>query len=890
MSNFQQRNYYKIFTGTNQSDGYENVHLGYEAYTNEVVLTKDLTTFFHVPYFAKPQKISESTLVGDGAIPGVIPALADKIFKKQGGYGKTTPWGSTSDPEDGTWLCTWFYAEPFKDPQWLDRYYNPGILSYKQALEGKANIYDYQSHSPVYYDVPSTLTLEPGVMYQYFHNGEKSAIEAVETFAGNDKNRLRLSIDNWSINTIDNSIYKNTINFNVFNQAWLKTFKSANYTDRNTLSFYNSDLISCNVDCNPSYNLINEFTLSFWLYNNDWSNATNTQLIGNFRKGGYGIFFNNLYNNPFYVIPETTYGHLFYFNQEGNTYYDLNLEYVRKEPVIPIYTSINSESEVVILDSTNKRITKYDYNGNAIAYSKTTTGDNFALSGTPALLILDGDDNIIAVTDTKTFIFDKDLIYQEDITSTAYYDLQYYKYDPLAYTAFIYGSSFTNYSYFDNNLNFIEPFPDYTYTTNYTPNDILAFDINGKLHITNNCYDSKFDSRNKHWTIQNANGDNGFFAGQVYVDGEYWFYPYDVNQEDNYAYTPVPAVAIAVAPNGDIWVLAGSNQIHIFDKDDISVKHTYLVGEYYHTQSSEFGDAILFPSRRNISFINEYNRKTNKFTWYAVIYHDYEKYLYQITLDGEIKKATYLPQHVNTLDPITSTQDNDKLTFKEVGDFTGYEQRRIFNPINYNNNTQLQFKVSVKPSNINLPYSTYKLSIPVEGLVNFNWHLITATFKDKTLSLYIDKTFRGNLLLPDNVSLNYDFVNNLYIGTPAGEAENFNTEIASTSVIWNGGIDSIKIYDYAIDPKFLEYFIREKTISQDIVWDIPTGSLQYIETIDRFFKHRLPGSKSAFFNIKITGTHITDSVLRNKIENDIRKAIQQLKPAYTELLNLEWVN
>jgi len=53
MAELQQRNYYKIFTGTNQAGGLEKIHLGYEADTTEIVLKKDETTSFHMPYFAK---------------------------------------------------------------------------------------------------------------------------------------------------------------------------------------------------------------------------------------------------------------------------------------------------------------------------------------------------------------------------------------------------------------------------------------------------------------------------------------------------------------------------------------------------------------------------------------------------------------------------------------------------------------------------------------------------------------------------------------------------------------------------------------------------------------------------------------------------------------------
>jgi hypothetical protein len=128
------------------------------------------------------------------------------------------------------------------------------------------------------------------------------------------------------------------------------------------------------------------------------------------------------------------------------------------------------------------------------------------------------------------------------------------------------------------------------------------------------------------------------------------------------------------------------------------------------------------------------------------------------------------------------------------------------------------------------------------------------------------------------------------VGCPCGKTQNLNIEIGSQKVIWNGVIDSIRVYDYAIEPKLIQYFVREKTIASDIEWNIQTAALQYVEVIDRFFKHRLPGSKSVFFNIRLTGSKITDPTIRQRIENDIKLAVSQIKPAYSELLRVEWID
>jgi hypothetical protein len=309
MSDILQRNYYKIFANADQTDSANKLHLGYEGYSSEIIFKKDESTYFHVPFFARPQLLKDSSLVGDGAIPGPIPAMADRIFKKQGGYGKNTPWGDSSQIQDGTWLCSWLYSLSGEEPIWLDRYFNPGKLPITDALEQNINIYNVIKHDPVYYDIPSEMILDPSVLYIYYHQGEKTNQDLVTTFGGLTGQRLRLYIDNWSEQTADESIYNNTVKIDNFNNSWVQTFQTPGYTDRNILSFDNTSFINSYVEFNNSYNLINEFTVSFWFKNNNWSNASSTQLVGNIQQDGYGVYFNNLNYNPYFVLPETTYGH-----------------------------------------------------------------------------------------------------------------------------------------------------------------------------------------------------------------------------------------------------------------------------------------------------------------------------------------------------------------------------------------------------------------------------------------------------------------------------------------------------------------------------------------------------------------------------------------------------
>jgi len=819
MSDLQQRKYYKLFTGTNQEEGYDKIHLGYEGDTTEITLKKDEETFFHMPFFSEPQLLSESTLVADGAVPGPIPALADRIFKKLGNYGNTTPWGTPSERSDGQWLCSWLYALSSEPPVWLDRYYNPGRLAYKEALEGKANITDYIGNDPVYRDIPTTLKLEPGVLYRYFHQGERTALKNINTFAGPDKTRLRLDIEDWSClcptnpEPIDRSVYNNTVTIDNFKLDWIKSPFDPGYLDRNSLSFNNTDFINCYVTHNDSYTLQDEFTTSFWVYNDDWSKATPTQLVGNLRNGGYGIFYNNLHYNPFYVVPENTYGHFFYFNQEGNPYVDKNNQLILGEPSNFSVININSNAELIGVDANKNRIVKYNHVGDIIAYGSDTDG-YISLNGTFKNFIVSGTDDSIVFTSLSAYTFDKDL-----------------------------------------QLKTVVP-----HTTGYY--EQITYDTFGNLIVELSCIDIKYDSYNQKWTID----DTGILKCDNLT----------VNIPSNQSGSNTN---LAIDPENNLWVLVDS---HIVYK--INTKNKNIIDQY------EVGVQTNTPDTKNISFIQVYDRSKNAFTWYAVIYHNFEKTLYQVTLNGKVVKNTFLPPKLNTLDPVTAFQDKNLLTFTGKGDFTGYEQRRIFNKVLYNNNPQIQFKVSATYPNRSLPTSIFTLSVPAQYLVNGIWHLITVTVRSNNLKIYINNYLRDELTLPGNANFNYEFKNDLFIGTPAGKIENLNKELNSTSIIWNGYIDSVRIYDYAIKPELIQFFVREKTIANDMIWNIKTAALQYVEVIDRFFKHRLPGSKSVFFNLKITGTNIVDLELRKRIENDIKLAVLQIKPAYAELLKVEWVD
>jgi hypothetical protein len=73
-------------------------------------------------------------------------------------------------------------------------------------------------------------------------------------------------------------------------------------------------------------------------------------------------------------------------------------------------------------------------------------------------------------------------------------------------------------------------------------------------------------------------------------------------------------------------------------------------------------------------------------------------------------------------------------------------------------------------------------------------------------------------------------------------------------------------------------------------WSLPTPSIQYIEKIERMFKNKIPGAKSTYFNLKLSGTQVTDRQTQIIIEEEIRRIVAKIQPAYANFLKVHWAD
>lgn len=281
----EHRDYRKLFTGSNQLYGNDNITLSYDAFTNLFQFNPDSVTYFHIPYNFYPYKqlnINDSGLIEAGAIAGDHPLKADKVFKKKADYKDTSHYGETIEETDATFLCSWLSGSINSDikPIWVDRYYDPKKISFFDALSGSefqairyVSVFEclFDQARAILNDVdvfdkPSDLIFEPGTYYAYQHIGP----QYVKGFLSTLKPKIA--------------------------QENLTNYKFINGSPAYDLSIENqSEFIFDGTRYSYTVNLssiedTNQFTMCFFGYSDDWTKPLGYQLIGNFAGDGFGIF------------------------------------------------------------------------------------------------------------------------------------------------------------------------------------------------------------------------------------------------------------------------------------------------------------------------------------------------------------------------------------------------------------------------------------------------------------------------------------------------------------------------------------------------------------------------------------------------------------------------
>ena len=809
MSSSIRRQYNKIYTGTNQLKGYDNVYLGFNADTKEYRFKVGEETPFYYPSTSQRTPLSSSGLVEDGAIAGELPFTSDRIYTYRKNYEETIPGQpqpASITKYDNVWLCSWLSGSDIGSKIWLDRYYNAAYYTLDQAMTAKAVVYNpsLYPNKPFTYYVPSTTIFEPGVLYKYNRTGQNNSKNFL-SYLDQDRNLPNgaklLSITNWLSSTlVDDSNYHNNglVFFNVPENL------KGNYWV----------LDGTNHAVFPSKSSLlqkSRLTLSMWLNVDDWSNIYGDQIFGNYYDSGFGLVNEGALGAPILTIT----------NVGSAVAYNVNYKFTKLSE-IPLPAKIGAEYTFIqrlpdysywTFDSHNKTGVRYNAINNIIG---TLSSLGNRLSG------LDQ----IEIDSYQNFYF--------------------------------YDNTIKSYVKTDGNGNFI--------TQQYFAlnSGVNRIEINNE---TNNVvsiygYSSVIDNYNNIWEVV---GGNLYKNRQVFANVG-------------------PTQQLTCDSGNNIWISHNQDTISKLNTINGLFEFSFRIGK----NSSAPLDPCKSQDRfRYMNFVKV--PKGNTQTCDSSV--SYEDNL--IIIDNRDNEIYTLDQTGNLLSKLDIrallSDPNIKLDFYARGDFTGYQYLRKFG----GNVRRLSWKFKIAEPNGNNS-KLLSLNYAVSSLPK-GWHHFSFVFDslNGNAKYFIDSILVDSVsFAPLKYQLYYDYRSSLLLGAATIKNTTLNDIIGiDDSYKFIGNVADLRMYSKSLTNGELEqiYFSSSFADSRkDLNWNMRVGTRNFIEEIEHWYKMKMPGSKSKYFNINVHNLNIDDTV-KKIIEDSLKASISKIIPAESSLYKINWM-
>jgi hypothetical protein len=390
------RIYYQIYTGTNQEKGYDQIYLGYTSNTSKLYFEPDKETEFYFTPDALRLPLSACGLIESGSIASDYPYTSDRIFARMQNYQNILP-GLPQPPsmirETGTWLCSWLSGSNTGKKIWVDRFYNAGYYSIKDALTAGTMTFNpvIDPTKPYVYDLPSTMYMEPGALYKYFRSGTQTAkqfLNYLNYTSETNRGSLILHISSWNENPIkDISKYKN-------NGLIVNSLDSQFNIDYYTLDGTNHVIFPAKSE----FFEMQRFTVGIWLNPDDWSKLEGNQIVGNYYDGGWGLINETAQTAPLLTMSGYKLGsnltRTYTINYRGGLADSFEVKTNLKNRYFKFMQRLQN-LEYWSIDSNNLKLYKFDINGKIIindlgvldAYIKQV--DQFEIDSNEYLYIYD---------------------------------------------------------------------------------------------------------------------------------------------------------------------------------------------------------------------------------------------------------------------------------------------------------------------------------------------------------------------------------------------------------------------------------------------------------------------------------------------------------------------
>jgi hypothetical protein len=861
-SPIENRNYKRLFTGSNQKHGNDNITLGYESYTTDIVLPADNITYFHIPYNFYPFvqiNINDSGLIEAGSIAGDHPLKSDKVFKKLVNAEYTSPFGTVTDEADGYFLCSWLSGnwDTNTKPVWMDRYYNPSKVSFFNALTSnpfQAITYTTQSECLFasvenilgkvdVFDKPSDLVFEPSAYYAYHHYGKSS-------------------VDKY-INSL--SIYSIANNFKLYNNSDFTPVIISNYVPAGSAYEFDGNRYAITESLSAIQD-DGQFTLSFWGSNDDWTIPFAEQIIGNYSSDGFGIFNQNIITPTLFVdsitgtyILNSDLKRIKTIQYDNDTVYNI-IKFLQTDDYYIMFNSGNFTRYNSSDDPTKNIFDVRLQYAKAIDYTQTTlyvvcSSRQYSTTSSDQF-ILEINLGAMTVADiTERFLERDDIVFANDQNAGWSWN------QPAEVSLDTAGT--------------IDFYNDKLYLTPGTVsrrvNDTIYYLKDGNTIAQWNQLEN---STVVAVTTAFKSNDSGIVDFNIDFSGNIWILD---KQNNFYKFTPARE-----------FVLSGTTTNNSFINYKIGFTADIIDGVYKQqvllmqqgnlnippSPFTNFNYNIINHDIPPLNFVTQYGD-----TMYASLYSSLSApglLLNILNTEGAVLSSnTYISLTGSSFDPTNSDYLRKIVSVQYPSPCLNAKavMTNVYNP-NETYTADMVYPLS------SLDPGTHHFAVRVDAYNGFN-------------TFFIDGQKVTSVQYPPR---KYQFNNFGYRPFLAGTAvyKNsiplFNYLQKKEGLVINLTMSDVHVYNAALMDADIAMLARENMKINDIHFNVPCGRRNYLEEIERYFKATVPGSKSTYYNLNIRNSGIFNNDLQAVLAQRFIAKLNELAPVHTQLNNINWIN
>jgi len=799
------RIYEKINAGTHQQGGYDKINLSYNIGTYDLEFKPNKLTYFTTPNSIAPYtklNIADSKIENLGAVPGDNPLMSDKVFKRR----EKVKNNSYSDNTDPVYLCSWLSGSSDGTTKWVDRYYNPLVSNFVTALTGTSYykvVTAAGAQTTETFDVSSSLTFEPNNDYIYYHVGHQ------------DYENLFIAYSKYNVGKdIEYINYKGVP----------ITVNKVNNDDELILNGENFGRLKTDVT--------GDFSVGFWLHNNDYTQPLGYQIFGNYFEEGFGIFNTDLVT-PNIILPTANplTGHLnrlLFLNNDFEVY-DEVLVLEGNEPVtIKGIARKDNFSEFYVLGA-NNIIYVYNSNNNLISKIEDLKNSNAVI---------------------------EDLEVGEEAVHVLFNPAHNKK-------RFTYN--------FKNNV--VRP-----KNTNFTT--VLSSEtkgIRGKILDVNN-----------EITVYEVDDYNGF-GNEIALDKNNT--PYIIKQDfPNNKSIIKNYLQKGLRSDQNEKVISGLdkdsviNGVLVDDIEQLIVLHDNNIISILDT------DRKLIRTRQFCNLDNAIKIHTS----YIDIICDFEEGVYKkyILLIQEFNDGFRLTKLNNNLKIISSKKfyGEDLLDLKLTKSVTSYSYLKKTGAEKNRFKIFLKTKPKFSSSGV-IPRDKTTLSFDVKDLTpGYNHFFVNVSVRHGYMELFVNgrkagrQIFRAGKYVHDNILGTGSYLG--AVSTP------FYLTLANRLLqptkyfINNAKIKGFKLYNKTMSYYDIQAHLKYHYPEKNVIWSYPIGQRTYVETIDKLTKFNYPEKISNKYRVEIKNTGIEDNKLKEKIKERVTLELKKITPYYDELENI----